>query len=67
MNGMFSIEFDGHKFTTVKALVKYVSLVFGSWSDVPESHPDYCIIERLAVHNPDFYRVNHNKVVVRRI
>lgn len=52
---MMSIKFDGVYFTTLEALFGYISDTFGSWSEVPEDHPDVCVVDRLCVHNPDHH------------
>lgn len=62
---LLSIRFDDIRWTTLEALSQYIVSYYGSWAEVPESHPDIAVVERLCGHNGNHYVEVNGMVSVR--
>jgi len=54
---MLYIRFDNHRFTSLQALVAYISAAYGSLRGVPDSHPDIAVVNALGSVNMDYFDI----------
>jgi hypothetical protein len=62
---MFAIKFDGIFFTNLETLSAYIAGAYGSWSQVPEDHPQHELVHSLAILNPSYYEDREGVAVDR--
>ena len=54
---MLYIRFDNHRFTSLQALVAYISAAYSSLRGVPDHHPDIAIVNALGSVNMAYFDI----------